>query len=84
MKTAIQELIEKYSTHLKHDDDLEEMSGKDILKIILVDLISYQVKEKEQIIDAHIEGQRVFDNYKHTQWTTDQAEYYYNETYKQD
>ena len=84
MKTAIQELIEKYSTHLKHDDDLEEMSGKDILKIVLVDLISYQVKEKERIIDAHIEGQRVFDNYKHTQWTTDQAEYYYNETYKQD
>ena len=37
--------------------------------------------EKEQIVDAHIEGQRVFDNYKHTQWTTDQAEQYYNETY---
>jgi hypothetical protein len=38
--------------------------------------------EKEQIEDAHIEGQRVFDNYQHTQWTTDQAEQYYNETYK--
>jgi len=37
--------------------------------------------EKEQIVDAHIEGQRVFDNYEHTQWTTDQAEQYYNETY---
>jgi hypothetical protein len=37
--------------------------------------------EKEQIEDAHIEGQRVFDNYQHTQWTTDQAEQYYNETY---
>jgi hypothetical protein len=37
--------------------------------------------EKEQIEDAHIEGQRVFDNYEHTQWTTDQAEQYYNETY---
>jgi hypothetical protein len=37
--------------------------------------------EKEQIKDAHIEGQRVFDNYQHTQWTTDQAEQYYNETY---
>jgi hypothetical protein len=36
---------------------------------------------EDQIIDAHIEGQRVFDNYKHTQWTTDQAEDYYNETY---
>jgi hypothetical protein len=36
---------------------------------------------KEQIVDAHIEGQRVFDNYEHTQWTTDQAEQFYNETY---
>ena len=37
--------------------------------------------EKEQIIDAHIEGQRVFDDYQHTQWTTDQSEQYYNQTY---
>ena len=38
--------------------------------------------EKEQIIDSHIEGQRVFDDYNHTQWTTDQAEQYYNEYIK--
>ncbi len=37
--------------------------------------------EKMQIVDAHIEGQRVFDKQDHTQWTTDQAEQYYNETY---
>lgn len=37
--------------------------------------------EKEQILDAHIEGQRVFDKHPHTQWTNDQAEHYYNETY---
>jgi hypothetical protein len=37
--------------------------------------------EKDQIVDAHIEGQRVFDTHQHTQWTTDQAELYYNETY---
>ena len=37
--------------------------------------------EKEHIIDAHIEGQRVFDKHDYTQWTTDQAEKYYNETY---
>jgi hypothetical protein len=37
--------------------------------------------EKEQIIDAHIEGQRVFDKYPHTQWTNDKAEQYYNETF---
>jgi hypothetical protein len=38
--------------------------------------------EKEQIIDAHIEGQRVFDKHPHTQWTNDKAEKYYNETYE--
>ena len=38
--------------------------------------------EKDQLIDAHIEGQRVFDKHPHTQWTTDRAEQYYNETYK--
>ena len=38
--------------------------------------------EKEQIMDAHIEGQRVFDKHPHTHWTNDQAEQYYNETYK--
>ena len=38
--------------------------------------------EKEQLIDAHIEGQRVFDKHPHTQWTNDQAEEYYNQTYK--
>jgi hypothetical protein len=37
--------------------------------------------EKEHIEDAHIEGQRVFDKHPHTQWTNDQAEQYYNETY---
>jgi len=40
--------------------------------------------EKEQIEDAHIEGQRVFDEHPHTQWTTDQAEQYWNETYGTD
>ena len=37
--------------------------------------------EKEQIVDAHIEGQRVFDDYPHTQWTNHQAEEYYIETF---
>ena len=38
--------------------------------------------EKEQIMDAHNEGQRVFDKHPHTHWTNDQAEQYYNEMYK--
>jgi hypothetical protein len=50
--------------------------------ISIVEIIE-QAKEieKEQIIDAHIEGQRVFDKYPHTQWTNDQAEVYYNQTF---
>ena len=82
MKTAIQQLIEKYTDHLKHDDDLEQMSGKDILKIVLVDLISYQVKEKEQIKDAfgvgcQVESTRLI-GYQ------DMAEQYYSKTFKKD
>ena len=50
-----------------------------------VDLSEYVAKakemEKEQIMDAHIEGQRVFDKHPHTQWNTDQSEQYYTETY---
>ena len=37
--------------------------------------------EKDAIIDAHIEGQREFDDYPHTQWTTDQAEAYYKRVF---
>jgi len=37
--------------------------------------------EKGQIEDAHIEGQRVFDKYPHTEWTNNQAELYYEQTY---
>ena len=36
---------------------------------------------KDEIIDAHIEGQREFDDYPHTQWTTDQAEAYYKSVF---
>jgi hypothetical protein len=42
---------------------------------------TYLKDEKDAIIDAHIEGQREFDDYPHTQWTTDQAEDYYNRVF---
>jgi hypothetical protein len=44
-----------------------------------------QAKEmhKDEIENAHIEGQRVFDDYPHTQWTNDQAELYYEKTYNE-
>ena len=55
MKTPIQELIDKYSDHLKYDDDLDTISGREILKIVLVDLISYQVKEKDMVDSLYTE-----------------------------
>jgi hypothetical protein len=71
MKTAMQELIELI------------VNNKIRLDIIEKNQQMWLEKEKEQIIDAHIEGQRVFDKYQHTQWTNDQADEYYNQTYNQ-
>jgi len=84
MKTPIQELIDKYSEHLIHDDDLDEMTSREVLKIVLVDLISYQIKEKECIIEACKHGFRM--DAESYDWTTDnkEAEQYYKETFKQD
>ena len=77
-QTAMQELI-------KEMESLKNMKPYVNPQNALRDCISLAYlklgMEKEQIEDAHIEGQRVFDNYQHTQWTTDQAEQYYNETY---
>lgn len=72
MKTAVQELIELIE------------NGETELYLIENHKQIWLEREKEQIINAHIEGQRVFDNYPHTQWTNDQAEEYYNQTYNQD
>jgi hypothetical protein len=70
MITAVEWVVEQFEKYYVFRD--------------LKNTIVYQqakVIEKEHIVDAHIEGQRVFDNYPHTQWTTDQAEQYYNETF---
>ena len=75
MKTAMQQLIDALN-------DLEAVyTGNDQMREVvgvqqarnLAEYIYFE-KEKEQIVDAHIEGQRVFDVYPHTQWTNDQAE----------
>ena len=69
MKTPVQELFDKL-----WDTPKDKFTWYAIRKEMLE-------KEKEQIIDAHIEGQRVFDKHPHTQWTNGQAEAYYNETF---
>jgi len=69
MKTPVQELFDKL-----WDTPKDKFTWYAIRKEMLE-------KEKEQIIDAHIEGQRVFDKHPHTQWTNGQAEAYYSETF---
>jgi hypothetical protein len=70
-QTAVEWLVSEYAKAFKIS--VNAVMGETIEKAIAM--------EKELMIDAHIEGQRVFDNYQHTQWTTDQAEQYYKETY---
>lgn len=61
-----------------------KMIDKETYAILFNDGQFEQAKqmEKEQLKDAHIEGQRVFDKHDHTEWTNDKAEQYYNETYE--
>ena len=85
MKTAMQELMDKIELQIE-EEKIEGKFGIGIwglhqAKNLVIDMLE---KEKEQIINAHIEGQRVFDEYQHTQWTNEQAEHYYNQTYNQD
>ena len=70
-QTAMQWLVNEYAKAFKIP----------VNAVMLESIEKALQMEREQMIDAHIEGQRVFDNYKHTQWTNDQAEQYYNETY---
>jgi len=73
MRTPMQELLEWVRATLPMDLDTSRMIEEKIESML--------DKEKEVIMDAHIEGQRVFDKFPHTQWTNDQAEQYYNETF---
>ena len=71
MKTPMQELI----------DEMQKSPLMFASALTLVEKMRMLQKEKEVIMDAHIEGQRVFDKFPHTQWTNDQAEQYYNQTF---
>jgi hypothetical protein len=73
-QSSIDWLYNNLKSHFEHDGDL--------LEAVNMSFEQAKEMEKEQIEDAHIEGQRVFDEYPHTQWTNDQAELYYNKTFK--
>ena len=75
-KTALQTLIE-WGDKMLQEHPMKILSFAEAID----EAVRLLEMEKEQLIDAHIEGQRVFDKHPHTQWTNDQAEQYYNETY---
>ena len=75
----MQELLEEVIAEREGSTNVYFREALDFVKSAIEQ--DYLDKEKEQIEDAHIEGQRVFDEYPHTQWTNDQAEAYYKKTY---
>ena len=77
MKTPMQELISVIRKR-QEDEDVQPFMWLEQIVELAESMLE---KEKAVIMDAHIEGQRVFDKFPHTQWTNDQAEQYYNETF---
>lgn len=77
MSDKKQTAVEWFVEQIKSDQYQKSLSASEWMQVIN----QAKLMEKEQLIDAHIEGQRVFDKHTHTQWTNDQAEQYYNETY---
>lgn len=73
--------MKKTSMQLVYELLKSGLPSEQVVNYLLIDEELMLEKEKEQIEDAHIEGQRVFDDYPHTQWTNDQAEAYYKNTY---
>jgi len=75
MKTPMQELIDRVGNMA------QGLDADELYDYFMEKATQMLEKEKEVIMDAHIEGQRVFDKFPHTQWTNDQAEQYYNELF---
>ena len=76
MKTPMQEMFDQLKASRKDEYGLAFS-----IDMLLENEQEMLEKERKVIEDAHIEGQRVFDNYPHTEWTNHQAEQYYNETF---
>ena len=76
MKTPMQEMFDQLKASKK-----DEYGLAFAIDMLLENEQEMLEKERKVIEDAHIEGQRVFDNYPHTEWTNHQAEQYYNETF---
>lgn len=72
-QSSIEWIYNNLKSHFEHDGDL--------LEAVKMSFEQAKAMHKDEIENAHIEGQRVFDDHPHTQWTTDQAELYYEKTF---
>jgi hypothetical protein len=79
MKTAMQELIQSLKAEHMIASNEWQMGYQKALSNVILEIESMLEKEKEQIKDAHIDGQGLFDDYPHAQWA--KAEAYYKKTY---
>jgi hypothetical protein len=78
-QTSIEWLVNELKKSKHYQQMINEVHQNSTVAIDVIQQANQM--HKEEIEDAHIEGQRVFDKHPHTQWTNDQAEQYYNETY---
>lgn len=74
-QTALQKLLQWVRATLPMNLDYPQMIEKKIESLL--------ANEKEQIINAHTNGQAEFDTEAFRQKVVDNAEQYYNETYGQ-
>jgi hypothetical protein len=79
-QTAMQQLINEIVEHLTYDDDLTEDS-RIALETIRLRCLGKLEMEKQQIIDANYDGQRLHAKSVTNLMLQDNAESYYNETY---
>jgi hypothetical protein len=71
--------MKKTSMQLVYELLKSGLPPEQVVNYLLIDEELMLEKEKEQIKDAHIYGQGLFNDYPHAQWA--KAEHYYNETY---
>lgn len=75
MKTALQELIEFIELNIDDNDFIKHQVLEEADKAL--------EKEKEQIINAHINGQSEFDMLQFRDINKTLSDNYYNQTYNQ-
>ena len=78
-QTAVEWLLDQLENQVSDD-------GKQTMSLKVTGFLLEQAKEmeKQQIIDAHINGQSEYDKGAYRKEVEDNSEYYYNETFNKD